>query len=110
MSSSKQPKPPKQTAEERANLALQTQLLQMQRGQIESASRQQNLLAPYFYKQLGLTPRYGPAARNVQTKDNFDAARYLAENPDVAASKDFKDDPWKHWTRSEERRVGKECR
>jgi len=57
--SRKKAKAPKPSAEELALRREQTELLRLQRDLMEQQLRQYNLLAPFLYEQMGLTPRYG---------------------------------------------------
>lgn len=54
----KSPKAPKESDEEKALKQEQTDILRQQRDIIERQVRQQDLLAPFLYKQLGLTPTF----------------------------------------------------
>jgi hypothetical protein len=51
------PDPPQPSAEERALQQEQTEILRQQRDIIQSQVKQQELLAPFMYKQMGLTPK-----------------------------------------------------
>jgi hypothetical protein len=64
-------KPPPPTREERGAQQAQTDLLNLQRQQLEAQQRQQEMLAPVLYKQVGLEPQIDPATGQVTGYTTF---------------------------------------
>lgn len=87
---------PKASATEKQLQQEQLTSLQRERSLADRNLRTEDLLSPFMYQRLGLTPQYGPGTHNQpQSREQFDAQRYLQENPDVAQSGQ---DPWEHYT------------
>ena len=63
MSGGKSPKYPAPTAEELALQRTQNELLQTQMEMIRSGQLEQNMVAPYLYKQMGLIPSYDASGK-----------------------------------------------
>lgn len=65
---------PSMTAEERALLQQQTDLLKFQQTELQRQLREQNLLQPLLYSELGLTPTYGNDTSGLAALDQKIAA------------------------------------